>query len=282
MEISAPAKINTFLKIVGKRENGYHDLQMIMVPVSLYDDLVLEDAPGDIEFFSDGLTDDGMVAEKNLCWRAASLLRETYHVKRGAKIYLKKRIPLGAGLGGGSSDAASVLIGLNKLWELNLPPERLAEIGVKLGADVAFFCFGVPAMVTGIGDRVEPLKKFPNLMILLINPGIHIATKDVYQTFDLLLTEKSSNVSFPQIFNHLGDVCSSLHNDLERVVLQSCPEIVRIKGFLRDCGAKGVLMSGSGSTVFGVFDGIEGVKRAADLGAETGWKCFPVHSMPTF
>lgn len=260
--IAAPAKVNLVLRVVCRRSDGFHDLEMVMVPLSLADEIVLTPLPAGIEFHLDGEGDQGMAGEKNLAWRAARLMQEAVGRSDGVRILLKKRIPVAAGLGGGSSDAAAVLKGVSQLWGLGWGPERLAHMGKRLGADVPFFCFGRPAYVEGIGDVVNPYEEFPSLPLLLINPGFSVPTPWVYQQWDLQpvpseiegLTQYGRGARFRPLFKAFCDVISSLHNDLERVTIPAHPEISEIKRFLLDSGAAGALMSGSGPTVFGVFE----------------------------
>lgn len=252
--VKAPAKVNTLLRVVGLRENGYHDLQMVMVPLSLCDEIRLSEIPSGIELTIDGLADDGMRAEKNLAWRAAKAILDLSGLKKGVRIELIKRIPVAAGLGGGSSDAAAVLRGLNDLFELNMPMDKLAGIGGGLGADVPFFCHGRPAFVEGTGDRVSVYETFPNIPFLLVNPGFTVSTPWVYKQWDLQLTEKSPGATVRPLFQVFSEVIASLHNDLERVTIPEHPEIGMIKDALKEAGASGVLMSGSGPTVFGMFE----------------------------
>ena len=277
INIFAPAKVNLILRVLGKRDDGYHDLFMVMEKLSLGDDLTLEDIPSGIEFSLEGDSDGGMILDKNLAYRAAKAFREATGEKRGVKIHLTKRIPIAAGLGGGSSDAAAVLRGLDKLWDKNWEPSRLAQLGSKLGGDVPFFCHEGAAIAEGIGDRITPVSKLPNLFILLINPGFSVSTPWVYQEFDLLKTNHESritnhgsleltpphkdvsnraplDVARGKLFEEFCDVTSNLENDLEKVTIASYPEIGEIKSYLVRHGAQGSLMSGSGPTVFGIFE----------------------------
>ena len=172
--VNAPAKINTILRVIGRRPNGFHDLKMIMVPLKLADEITLTKISSGIEFACDCMADAGMTGEQNLAWRAANLLRQVASREDGVKITLKKNIPVAAGLGGGSSDAAAVLRGLNQLWDLGYTANELASQGMKLGSDVPFFCYDSVARVEGLGDEVIPLDSFPKLFILLTNPGFAV------------------------------------------------------------------------------------------------------------
>ena len=277
--VKAPAKVNTLLRVVGRRENGYHDLEMVMVPLSLCDEIALSEIPSGIELVVDGAQDEGMAAEKNLAWRAARGLLDATGAEKGVRIELTKRIPVAAGLGGGSSDAAATIKGLNELWGLDLPVDKLCDIGCRLGADVPFFCHASPAYVEGIGDRVSVYDSFPNLAFLLINPGFAVSTPWVYQQWDLQLTQDTPGATVRPLFQVFSDVIASLHNDLERVTIPAHPEIDIIKAALTDVGASGVLMSGSGPTVFGIFEDGAARDEASRRLDNTRWRIFSADSL---
>lgn len=279
IKVEAPAKVNTHLKVVRKRPDGYHDLQMVMVPMTLADEIVLESKPGSIEFELKGAGDEGMMGEKNLAYRAAVMLKEAYDVAGGVRIVLDKRVPIAAGLGGGSSDAGAVLKGLNKLWNLNLSPAELAGLTKGLGADIPFFCYDGPAYVEGIGDKVTPYKTFPKLSFLLINPGFSVSTPWVYKQLHLELTEKAPDARVPPHFQVVSDVLGCLENDLEAVTIEAYPEIQRIKDMLLELGAEGALMSGSGPTVFGVFENMDLRDEAYDRIDNKNWRIFKTEGL---
>jgi len=182
--VRAPAKVNLVLHVLGRRPDGYHDLRMVMVPVGLFDEVELSPIPSGIELSVLGSADRGMQGHDNIAWRAARMMQEEAGRQDGVRIVLKKRIPLAAGLGGGSSDAAAVLRGLSRLWGLDWDAKRLMEIGRRLGADVPFFCQDRPALVEGIGDRVIPYEELPKLLLLLVNPGFSVSTKEIYEGWD--------------------------------------------------------------------------------------------------
>ncbi len=290
LTIAAPAKINLVLRVVGLRPDGYHDLVMVMEKLALADELSLTTIPSGIELSIDGQRDQGMEAEKNLAWRAAALFKKTTGDERGVRIALTKRVPVAAGLGGGSSDAAAVLVGLNRLWERELRSRELAEMGVKLGADVPFFCYDSSALVEGIGDRVTPIANIPKLFVLLINPGFAVPTPWVYQEWDkqqvqgtrckvqekqvLGLTLRGGDAKPPRLFEAFQDVTAHLANDLEPVTVAAYPQVSAIKKYLLDAGAEGALMSGSGPTVFGLFSSKEARDRAAAGVTNKDWKVF--------
>lgn len=250
LKLQAPAKVNYRLDVLWKRPDKYHDLRMVMQRIALSDDLEisLTDNPG-IKVFCEGSgVPDG---EGNIAWRAADAMLSLSETCQGVEIYIKKNIPVAAGLGGGSSDAATVLMGLNELLNLQLTDSELMDIGVKLGADVPFFIFKKTALAEGIGDRLTAIDGLPQAWLVLVNPNIHVSTAWVYQ--NLQLTKKKDVDKLPQFCNMIDDICSILSNDLEPVTTQRFPVIREIKELLLKKGAKGALMSGSGPTVFAVF-----------------------------
>ncbi len=279
INVKAPAKVNTLLRVIRKRPDGYHDLQMVMVPLSLCDEIRLAMQPSNIDLTVNGNADKDMAGEKNLAYRAAKILSEESGKRLGVHIELIKRIPVSAGLGGGSSDAAAVLRGLNELWELNLCSDELARLGKTLGADVPFFCYHGPAFVEGIGDRVEVYDSFPNLSFLLVNPGFSVSTPWIYKQWDLQLTLSNSGARVRPLFQVFSDVIASLHNDLERVTIPAHPEIASIKAALKDAGAEGVLMSGSGPTVFGVFADKNSRDAAREHIDDKSWRVFTAEAL---
>jgi 4-diphosphocytidyl-2-C-methyl-D-erythritol kinase len=294
--VKAPAKVNTVLKVVGVRDNGFHDLEMIMVPLTLSDEITLTAIPEGIELRLDGQGDDGMLGDDNLACRAAREMFAEAGVSSGVKIELKKRIPVAAGLGGGSSDAAAVLRGMNALLGLDWPSDRLAKIGERLGSDVPFFCYDGPALVTGIGDRVKPLDKFPNTSFILVNPGFAVSTPWVYKKWDEIVqpreikgltVEKTGDRVPPAspveqgrpFFQVVSEVVDSLHNDLEVVTIPEYPEIGKIKNTLMSLGAAGTLMSGSGPTVFGIFENKQARDEALSELGDHEWRVFAAESV---
>jgi len=209
----------------------------------------------------------------NIAWRAAEAMLEQSTRSTGIDICVLKRIPVAAGLGGGSSDAATVLMGLNELLELDFSDERLMEIGVKLGADVPFFIFKKTALAEGIGDKLSPVEGLPPVWIVLVNPNIHVSTQWVYQ--NLRLTKKEDTYKLPRFYGQVEDVCSILSNDLEAVTIEKFPVISKIKEMLMSTGASGVLMSGSGSTVFAVFADEDSARRSFEVVSKvSGWSSF--------
>jgi 4-diphosphocytidyl-2-C-methyl-D-erythritol kinase len=269
LQLKAPAKVNYRLDVLGKRADGYHELRMIMQRVDLCDDIEisLSERPGIRVACGRAGVPDG---PGNIAWRAADALVKLSGRGVGIDISITKKIPVAAGLGGGSSDAATVLMGVNELLELGLSNERLMEIGVKLGADVPFFIFKKPALAEGIGDQLSALDKVPELWIVLVNPGIHVSTAWVYQNLQLTRKEDAAIVS--RSYSSLDEVCAVLSNDLEPVTFGRFPAVRELKEQMITSGARGSLMSGSGSTVFGLFADESGARRAADeIAKSRGW-----------
>lgn len=268
LQLLAPAKVNFRLDVLRRRPDGYHDLRMLMQRVGLCDELEisLQDTPG-ISVQCDGA--DLPVDDSNLVWRAAAAMLARTDQQTGVAIRLTKNIPVAAGLGGGSSDAATTLCGLNQLLELGLDDAELMRIGVKLGADVPFFVSGNPAIATGIGDVLTPVEGIPTLWLLLVNPGIHVSTAWVYQ--NLQLTTDKVAAKIPVLYKSADDLCAILANDLEAVTLKKFPVILEIKEQLMAAGARGALMSGSGPTVFAIFSDENSARRAAETIGAHQW-----------
>ena len=257
----APAKINLFLRVLGKRADGYHDIASLMQKITLYDELTFTLKPSGINL--DCPESDLPTSEDNLVFRAAQSIFAYANYPSGVEIKLIKKIPLAGGLGGGSSDAATTLMALNEICSLGLKKSELMMLGVKLGADVPFFIFGNTALVSGIGDQLKAVKNIPELNFVLINPQFPLSTKMVYDNLNLRLTREKINYSIPRFFA-LGDVIRELHNDLEEVSLKLHPELNNLKQMLLCHGALGALMSGSGPTVFGIFPDEKSAKKAVN------------------
>jgi len=261
-QLNAPAKINWFLSVLGKKGNGYHDISSLMQCVDLCDTLLFEDCDT-LEVISDV---PGLPVEKNLVFKAAKLLREVVKERRGARITLKKEIPLAAGMGGGSSDAAFALTGLDRLWGTGLGVERLRGVGAEIGSDVPFFIGDVYAVAEGRGERITPLGGAPEVTLLLVNPRIPVSAAWAYKECQIGLTKKSIDIKlFCQTLarKDFDALRSMLVNDLETAVIAAHPEIGRIKESLYRFGASAAAMSGSGSTVFGVFRSADEAQVAA-------------------
>ncbi|MFZ2950507.1 MAG: 4-(cytidine 5'-diphospho)-2-C-methyl-D-erythritol kinase [Desulfuromonadaceae bacterium] len=277
LTLSAPAKINYLLDVIGKRPDGYHDLRMIMQRVNLCDKITLSltDIPGITVICNANGAPNG---PENIAWKAARALLDRAEYRTGVCIEIIKNIPVAAGLGGGSSDAASVLMGMNELLQLGLTDQQLMEIGCKLGADVPFFIFKKSALAEGVGEKLTALPKMPKCWILLVNPGVPVSTAWVYQS--LQLTSKRELHKLPEFFESIGDVVSILSNDLEAVTIPAFPVIASIKARLMDLGAVGSMMSGSGPTVFGVFKSFDAAETARrEITRDTNWFAAAVETL---
>ncbi|GAC1447280.1 MAG: 4-(cytidine 5'-diphospho)-2-C-methyl-D-erythritol kinase [Desulfuromonadaceae bacterium] len=277
LTLSAPAKINYMLDVIGKRPDGYHDLRMIMQRVNLCDEitLTLTNTPGiNVTCNSKGAPD----GPENIAWKAARALLDRADSGIGVNIEIIKNIPVAAGLGGGSSDAASVLMGMNELLRLGLTEQKLMDTGCKLGADVPFFIFKTTALAEGIGEKLTPLPEMPKCWILLINPGVHVSTAWVYRS--LKLTSERELNKLPEFFDSIEHVVSILSNDLEAVTIPAFPVISGIKARLMNLGAAGSLMSGSGPTVFGVFKSFDAAEVARrEITKGTNWFAATVETL---
>jgi 4-diphosphocytidyl-2-C-methyl-D-erythritol kinase len=275
----APAKINLFLRVLRKRPDGYHDIASVMQKISLYDELTFSLSPHGISLSCPN--SDLPVTEDNLVFRAARDIFSYTGYKSGIEISLIKNIPTAAGLGGGSSDAATTLLALNEICNLGLKKSVLMKLGVKLGADVPFFIFGNSAFACGIGDKLKIVKNMPKINIVLINPQFSLSTKLVYEKLNLRLTKEQINYSNPRFFA-VGDIVREMHNDLETVSLKIHPELNDLKDILLRHGAQGAMMSGSGPTVFGIFNDENSAKKIADtIKKEVPRRClvFFAHSL---
>ncbi len=266
MRVWAPAKVNLFLEVLGRRPDGYHDLATLMVAVGLFDSVQLRESPsGQVRLECDlpGLS----TGPDNLVCRAAELLRARFGVACGVDVRLSKRIPLQAGLAGGSSDAAATLAGLNALWRLGLDAVQLGKLGAELGSDVTFFFFGPAAWCTGRGEIVEPLKPGGPLDLVLACPPVGLSTASVFQALRLA-GPVVDGAAVRQAFA-AGDPAAlgrCLHNRLQAPAEQLCPAVSRLRQRLEALAPAGVLMSGSGSTVFALaHDAADALRMARAL-----------------
>jgi len=280
--IRAPAKLNLSLRVVGKRKDGYHLLDSVMVPVSLYDEIRIIKKTGARRGRQSriAVTCDhpGVPSgKKNLVYKAASLLLQGKGVRQPVQIKIFKRIPVGGGLGGGSSDAAATLVGLNRLWGLGHTVKKLRQLGVSLGADVPFFIPPRPSRARGIGDLLTPLKKFPLLWFVILYPGFQVSSARVYRQWRGKLTKTKVNTSITASLTESAKLKTLLVNDLESVALRCYPRLGKLKERLASQGAAGVLMSGSGSSVFGLFNSRRSAAQAfRRLRKEEGSEAFLV------
>jgi 4-diphosphocytidyl-2-C-methyl-D-erythritol kinase len=278
LTLATPAKINLYLRVLKKRPDGYHEIESLFCPVGLYDHLVLTPASRiSISCAAAQVPND----ETNLAHRAANRFfkaLETTGLRArppGVHIELEKRIPVGAGLGGGSSDAAAVLKGLNQICGRPFGSDYLRSLALSLGADVPFFIEPRSAIATGIGERLEPFHNLPKYYSIIIFPGIHTATAEVYKKLKLRLTKQQKKISNFDFTGQEFDARRHLVNDLETVTENHHPEIKAAKTMLRQKGAMGALMSGSGSSVFGLFSAEQEARQAmAALPPRKGWEFY--------
>ncbi len=255
-KVYAPAKINLFLRVTGKRSDGYHELETLMCKVGLFDTILIDGNVKGIRVSCDtkGIPED----QRNLAYQAADAFSAALRKKngtalKGVSIVLEKKIPVGAGLGGGSSDAASVLMELNRIYHHPFSENDLMQIGLSIGADVPFFIFDGPALATGIGEKLRSFETCAFFTVLIVHPGFSISTAYVYKNLNLGLTKEKKNHSNFLFSGKEFNVKRHLVNDLESVTIPEYPVLSDIKKMLISLGAKGALMSGSGSAVFGLF-----------------------------
>ena len=269
LTVFSPAKVNLYLRIVGKRPDGYHELETVMLPLDFGDQITLQSQTTGLTLECDNPnlpTDDS-----NLALRAARTLAQSFGVETGARITLKKRTPLAAGLGGGSSNAAAVLRGLNRLWNLNGPPEKLDAIAARMGSDINFFMAGGAALCRGRGECVEAVPGKLSGAILLVNPGFGISTKWAYENWAKAAAESRLTAHPPEVSlllralaeNDLAGVSQCLFNSLEAPSMRKFPVLKLIKKAMGDGGAAGALMSGSGATLFGLFADAKAAEKSA-------------------
>jgi 4-diphosphocytidyl-2-C-methyl-D-erythritol kinase len=273
VRLLSPAKINLFLAITGKRADGYHELLSLFCPITLYDTVTLTFGGEHIRVSCEH--PDVPDNEANIAYRAAALFFERLGRNDGVMIRIDKQIPVAAGLGGGSSNAASVLISMNEYYNYPFSQNELGKMGLKLGADVPFFIFGKPALASGIGEKLETVERIKPYKILVIFPGFGVSTAHIYKNLNLRLTnckKKLKNSCFKD--SDIDAACCAC-NDLESVTEVLYPEISEIKQRLMTYGAKAALMSGSGSSVFGLFSDISRSEQAFRvLSAHPRWKCY--------
>ena len=255
MKIKAYGKVNISLDVVGKREDGYHLLSMIMQNIDLYDEIEVEKQECGIILECN--KSYVPVDNRNLAYKAAEIFKERYDIVDGVKINIEKNIPVSAGLAGGSTDAAAVLKVMNKLFNVNATEEELMELGLKLGADIPYCIHGGTALCEGIGEIITPIKPFRDKIVVLVKPAFGVSTKEVYKNFNLEKVKQHPKTA--EIINaiendDLNFVASNMKNLLENVTLRKHKILIKIKEEMNACGAIDSMMSGSGPTVFAFFD----------------------------
>lgn len=255
MLLKAYGKINISLDIVGKREDGYHLLKMIMQTIDLYDLIDVNRIENGIELSCDKsyVPND----EKNIAYKAAKLLIDTYNIKDGVSIAINKNIPVAAGLAGGSTDAAAVLKAMRDIFNIDVSDERLMELGLKLGADVPYCILGGTALCEGIGEKITPLKPFKDKILILVKPNFGVSTKEVYKSFDIEKAFKHPETEKLIEAMESGDlqfISDNMKNLLENVTSRKHTILKNIKDSMNRYGALGSMMSGSGPTIFAFFE----------------------------
>jgi len=284
LKLPSFAKINRSLKVLGKRADGFHEIITVLQTISLCDELafVLRE---DLDLAISCDIPDIPVDNTNLVWLAADRLRQVTGVSLGASINLIKRIPAKGGLGGGSSNAAVTLLALNELWSTNLDLEQLTAVAATIGSDVPFFLTGGACLGEGTGNRISALPDGPVEFLLVVTPAVGVSTAAAYKALNApSLTTKESTSILARSFE--GPAAArqdfwALKNDFEGVIFEMEPEIKRVKLALLEAGARGALLAGSGSSVFGIFSDEEArAQAAADLKSETGWRLFSCNTLP--
>lgn len=266
MSCKARAKVNLGLDVCRRLENGYHEVKMIMQTVDIYDELeFIKRKDPDIILSVDSDDSLGDISN-NLIFRAAKLMREYYSIKEGIEIYLKKNIPVAAGMAGGSTDAAATMIAMNELFELGQTKEQLMELALSLGADIPFCIMGGTALAEGIGEKLTPLPAPPQAYVLIAKPPVMVPTKSVYESLQSYKQGKHPDIDgMVTALNEgsLTGITDRMENVLETVTIIRYPVIEEIKQFMKEHGAENALMSGSGPTVFGIYTKKEDAEEAA-------------------
>ncbi|MBO0861867.1 MAG: 4-(cytidine 5'-diphospho)-2-C-methyl-D-erythritol kinase [Chloracidobacterium sp.] len=278
MKLTLPsfAKINWTLEILGKRPDGYHEVRTLLQTISLADELTFELTGRGISLRCDH--PEVPCDETNLAYRAAKELSEFTGADLGVHIQITKRLPVAAGLGGGSGNAAVTLLALQRLWDVQVEPRELFALAAKLGADAPFFLIGGTCLGVGRGDEIYPLADINEEFLLLVNRGIAVATRDAYAGLPPELTKPEAVIKMPLSFEaayaatRRPGAPSPLINDLENPVFARHPALVEVKRRLKQTGARGVLMSGSGSTIFAIFDSADARARAEEYLSADGWR----------
>ena len=278
--VKSPAKINLFLEVLRKREDGYHQIRSLMQAVDLFDELIFQRKKNDIAISCDHPLCPA--DESNLAFRAASLLLQEESITEGVSIRIRKRIPISAGMGGGSSNAAAALKGVRRLFELDVPDERLHRLAARVGSDVPFFLYSGQALVGGRGEEIEPIRIYGGYWLVLVCPHAGVSTKWAYQNLRINLTKKRPSVSLWNLEDACGffEALPHFENDLEEVVGERYPVIRQIKDLLENSGAAMSSMSGSGPTVYGVFDQKPQAQEVARKLLPGDWQVFVTRPIP--
>ena len=281
LTLKSPAKINLFLEVLKKRDDGYHEIVSLIQAVDLCDELVLEKRKKGVVVTCDH--PDCPTDESNLAFKAASMLLEEETTKEGVSIHINKKIPISAGLGGGSSNAAATLKGINQLYQLKLPDKKLHDLASRIGSDVPFFLYSGQALVKGRGEKIKPINiMYRDYWLVLVCPGFEVSTRWAYQNVKISLTKERKEFNLENLEN--GSVffkaLRSFRNDLEEVVSKRYPVVQKIKEILENSGALKSSMSGSGPTVYGVFDRKPQAEEVTKKLLRGDWQIFLTQPIP--
>ena len=256
IQLKSRAKINLSIDVLGKREDGYHLVEMIMQTIDLFDKIKIFSLKEDTIIIESNSLDIPLDST-NIVYKAADLIKKQYNIKEGVKIIIEKNIPIAAGMAGGSSNAAAVLVGLNQLWQLKLSENKLKELGLKLGADVPFCIGGQTALAENIGEKLTNIDGLSeNIFILVCKPELFVSTKEIYEDIDSkIIKKRPNNKLLIQLLkeNKIQQIADNMYNVLEEVTRERYPVIEEIEKIMMENDALGSMMSGSGPTVFGLY-----------------------------
>ncbi len=279
LRIRSFAKINPALAVLGRRPDGYHDIETVFQAIDLADEIEFRESAR-IGLRTENLP--GVAEEENLAWKAAAAFAARFAPGRGVAMTLVKSIPTGAGLGGGSGNAAAVLLGLRRFWQVDAPDSELEAIAGALGSDVPFFLHGGTALGTGRGEILTPLPSPARAHLVVVHPGVHVPTGDAYRSLNLGLTSGRRDHRIHRFHSRIQEgepLPAGIFNDFETSILPAYPPIREAKLFLEARGAAAVLLSGSGSSVFGFFPSEESALAVAREKAGAGWRVFPARTL---
>ncbi|UPA30397.1 4-(cytidine 5'-diphospho)-2-C-methyl-D-erythritol kinase [Terrisporobacter glycolicus] len=268
IELKSRAKINLSIDVLGKRQDGYHLVEMIMQTIDLFDIIKIFSLDEDTIIINSN-SEDIPVDSSNIMYKAASLIKQEFNIKKGIEIYIDKNIPVAAGMAGGSSNAAAVLVGLNKLWNLNLSKDKLKEMGLQLGADVPFCIEGEASLAENIGEKLTNIEGLSqDAFILVCKPELFVSTKEVYDAIDSkIIKKRPDNKLLIRLLkeNNIELLSKSMYNVLESVTKEKYPVINEIEKIMINNRALGAMMSGSGPTVFGLYNNEEDAEKCKKI-----------------
>lgn len=275
LKLKSPGKLNLRLDVLGKRPDGFHELRMLNSAISIYDDIELQiiDRGIEVDCSNDPNVPSG---DENIVYKASKEVMAYSNKNVGVRIKIDKQIPSGAGMGGGSSNAAIVIAGINQLLKINLSKEKLIMIGLRFGADIPFFLYGSPAIATGVGESLTRVKRMPRIPFVIVSPNLTVSTREIYERYRPN-GDHAEELVIPKEFSTKKSVIRLMNNDLERVTTRQYPIVEEIKGLLLNQGALAAQMTGSGPSVFGIFSdkdsALKALKRLASRGKKK-WQVF--------